>query len=261
MTGSLPGLVSDTEHEEDLRGREDDPTPRGVVRAVVERLVSHTLHSWKIRRDKSPITVLDVCAGSGVWSSEVRRLALAMGVPVEITAVELDERKHEHLDKWADRVIIDDLADLADIDDYTEIGDSFDLAIGNPHFSGLVTENPDLSMPAQLLRVARRVMLLHQEQSLQKSRAGARVWAKYPPSSVLHIPGSIRFRSGTNPKSGKPYGADSRCYQVTTWRRGHTGPAACTMLPWLPSEARRWRVVPGTEEPSEDLPARPGWQP
>jgi hypothetical protein len=55
-------------------------------------------------------------------------------------------------------------------------------------------------------------------------------------------------------------GADSRCYQATVWARGHRGPAASVMLDWLPSEARRWRVPPGSEEPSEQLPAAPGWR-
>lgn len=255
MTGQLPGLISDTAHEADLRDREDDPTPRGVVRAVVEQVVTPIFRSVASVAPGFTCRALDACAGSGVWSGELRRLAQRMGVKIHITAVEIDPRKREHLDKWADVVLCEDIDEV--LSDWPEW--CFSLAIGNPHFTALTHDEPGRSLPERLLKVATNVVLLHQEQSFQKSRAGARIWHDCPPVGVLAIPGSIRFRTGTNPKTGKLYGADSRCYQVTHWQANVSQHCELTMLPWLRSEARRWRVVPGTEDPSEDLPARPGW--
>lgn len=275
----LPGMTSSAEHEADLREREDDPTPRGVTRAVLRaafgngglyvgahwrtglpmlRWASNDAHEDKrVSEPAEAIRVLDVCAGYGCWASEIRRLAGLQGWPVHITAVEVDGRKRTHLEKWCDKVYIRDWYDPAMAEWQT---DSFDLVIGNPHFSALTHEDPTKSMPAVLLRHAPAVLLLHQEQSFQKSEAGCRIWHEYPPAFEFPIPGSIKFRVGSNPRTGKTWGADSRCYQATLWLRGHKGPAASQMLPWLPAEARRWTVLPGTEDPSADLPAAPSWR-
>ena len=70
----LPGMVSAADHEADLRAREDDPTPRGVARAIIEGV----RYAWLIDPSelwtaKRPVRVLDVCAGYGCWASEWRR--------------------------------------------------------------------------------------------------------------------------------------------------------------------------------------------
>lgn len=222
-------VATKAEHHADLRAREEDLTPRGVVWAVLQHLV------LELKRE-APRTILDVCAGYGVWSSEAGRL----WPMAKITAVELDGRKEDALGRWANEVVIGDWTEALRCRQY-------DLAIGNPHFSALTHEDPSQSMPARLLERARWVLLFHQEQSFQKSTAGCRIWREYPPAAVFAVPGSVRFRVGENPETGKRYGADSRCYQATLWKRGHAGPAKLRMLPWLTSEARRWTVQPGAE--------------
>lgn len=254
QTGIFEDVPTQAQHHADLRAREEDLTPRGVVRAV--------LQAWarSVNHDARGLRVLDVCASYGVWSSELRRLAHRLRLPVNITAVELDERKAPHLRKWADRVLTGVDWTFA-LDPHLEPHDNeYDLAIGNPHFSALTNDDPHESMPALLLEHARSVLLFHQEQNFQKSIAGCRIWHEYQPRRVFHIPGSIRFRVGTNPNTGKPYGADSRCYQATYWNGPASGVTESVMMPWLEAPARRWSRMPGTEEPSSELPAAPGWE-
>lgn len=247
MTGQLfEDIPTDAEVDADLREREDDPTPRGVVRAILDAVAQNTdTFAWML-----PALVLDVCAGSGCWASELRRRSVAGRV--HITGLEIDERKREHLLKWCDKVIIGDEREHA--------LDHYEIAVGNPYFSGLVHEDPEQSMPARLLRLAGAVLLFHQAQSFTRSRAGAALVAAHPPTAIFNVPGSVRFRNGINPSNGKAYGADSRCYQATLWKRGHEGPAETFWLPWLTPAQRRWSVIPGTEEPNEDLPAAPNWK-
>jgi hypothetical protein len=239
------------EAHDDQREREEDTTPRGVVRAILEQAWPEA-KIW-LRPPARCLRVLDVCAGFGVWASELRRLAALLGVDVWITGVELDPCKREHLAKWCDEVVIGQWIEA--------LGNDYDLAIGNPHFSALTSSGDGAtdSMPEILLRLCPRVLLFHQEQSFQKSKDGCRIWHATQPRQTIHVPGSVRFRNGTNPKTGKPYGADSRCYQATLWAAGHRGPASSVMLPWLSSEARRWHLPPGSEDPTVDLPAVPGW--
>lgn len=277
----LPGMASAAEHEADLRAREEDNTPRGVSRAILAAAIGNgALYvgaHWKtgqpmlrwasgderedrrISEPRESVRVLDVCAGFGCWASEMRRLAALQGWPVHITGVELDARKREHLSKWCDAVVFNDWLEFVAV---REAGrrvyggtccEDFDIAIGNPHFSALTHEDPAQSMPAVLLRHAPAVLLFHQEQSFQKSALGCRTWHAYPPAAVFHVPGSVRFR-------GRGHGADARCYQATLWMRGHKGPASAHMLPWLEAPARGWTMPPGTEEPSTELPAAPGWR-
>jgi hypothetical protein len=52
------------------------------------------------------IRVLDICAGAGVWSSEVRRFAALLGFEVWITAVDYEPDERQHLVRHADEVII-----------------------------------------------------------------------------------------------------------------------------------------------------------
>jgi predicted RNA methylase len=249
----------------DKRQRQEDLTPRGVSRAVLkamhEFLVSIGYWSAGLR----VIRVLDVCAGFGGWASEFRRLAASLGWEVHITGIELDPTKADHLLKWCDAVVFGDYVDAL----RTHHESTFDLVIGNPHFTGLTSDAPQQSMPAILLRHAAAVLLFHQEQSFQKSKSGAAIWHAFPPAAVFCVPGAVRFREGKNPATGKPYGTDARCYQATLWLSGHAGPVAMHMLPWIDASGRRWqaepgraqRAPPGTEEPNEELPAAPGWAP
>lgn len=143
--------------EQRLREREADFTPRLVARAVVEavlRLVSdfgestamlggpHT--AWSaIGASVCPmIRVLDVCAGGGVWASEVHRFAAANGFEVHITAVDYEPDERPNLLRHAHEVIIGDWHEaLGMVQD--ERGEwvwgperrEYDLVIGNPAFS------------------------------------------------------------------------------------------------------------------------------
>lgn len=259
-------VATDSEVEAEKRKREDDPTPRGAVRAVLREttrsasLEPNPVVALMARaiRSKKPIQALDVCAGFGCWASEFRRLMAAVDIPAQITGIEIDGRKQEHLAKWCDHVVI------ADWHEPLHESSSWDIAIGNPHFSALTHDDPTQSMPAVLLRHASLVLLFHQEQSFQKSKAGHRLWTEHPPRATYHVSGSIRFRRGINPNTGKPYGADSRCYQATLWQRGFSGPTTSVMLPWLEAEARRWQIPPGTEDRAQaealGLPFAPSYQ-
>jgi hypothetical protein len=256
-------MVSAAEHEADLRSRGDDPTPRGVVRAVLEAAVGDfaPMHFTAASdhldglgyahpgEEQSRVTrVLDVCAGYGCWASEMRRLAGLQGWPVHITGVELDERKREHLAKWCDEVIIRDWFDA--LRDHHE-PPTYDLAIGNPDFAQLLDKrpaddfgpasDPACSMPAVLLEHAPAVLLLHTQQAFLKSEAGRAAWRAYPPAASWLIPGGVKFR-------GAKQGADSRCYQVTLWLRDHKGPCAVHLLGDLTPAERSWTTLPGTED-------------
>ena len=276
----LSGIESAAEVEADRAAREDDPTPRDLVGHVLVwgvgplmgedacdregldeppgapgRRLTFNAKPWRWVDEQRPLRVLDVCAGWGSWSSEMRRLAFLMGWPVHITGVEIDERKRPHLEKWCDVALFGDwLASIA--------GHEFDLVIGNPHFSALTHEYPAQSMPAVLLRYAPAVLLFHQMASFTRSIAGRDTWRAYPPAWIGMVPGSVGFR-------GRSRGADLRSYQATLWLRGHEGPAETVLLPEPPMRAKKgklsrssswhWDVPPGTEEPSAEMPAVPGW--
>jgi hypothetical protein len=252
----LAGLESAEEIEADRAAREDDPTPRLVVRSVL----AAALMQVNIACAGRPLRVLDVCAGFGCWASEMRRYVLGHVVikhrPIHITGVEIDGRKREHLTKWCDDVRIGDWREAV-------AGLEFDLVIGNPHFSAL-THDDDVakSMPAVLLGHAPHVLLLHQTANFTRSLAGRDTMRAYPPTWVGIIPGSVGFR-------GRKRGADLRSYQATLWTRGHTGPFAGELLPDPPPRPTKrgherasswhWDTPPGTEHPSADLPAAQGW--
>jgi hypothetical protein len=64
---------------------------------------------WSARGDrKRVIRVLDICAGAGVFSSEVRRFAALLGFDVHITAIDYEPDELPHLLRHADEVIIGD---------------------------------------------------------------------------------------------------------------------------------------------------------
>ena len=199
--------------------------------------------------------MLDVCSGYGCWASEFAQWWVhVLGLPrswLHITGVELDERKREHLAKWCDEVVISDWFDvLRGRPEPT----SWDLAIGNPDFAQLLDKSPasdfgtahdpEMSMPAVLLRQAPAVLLLHTQQAFLKSEAGRAAWRAYPPAASWLVPGGVKFRGSTQ-------GADSRCYQVTLWLRGHTGPCAVHLLDDLTPAERSWTKLPGTEDALE----------
>jgi len=110
-----------------LREREADFTARPVVREAVN--AGWLLRRWPVTHDDKtlivfefgdgklcwiqlepgePLRVLDIGAGAGVWSSELRRKAALEGWPIHITAVELEPDERKWLARHADVVIIAD---------------------------------------------------------------------------------------------------------------------------------------------------------
>jgi hypothetical protein len=275
QTSLLAPTASDERAEEtDTAERCDDPTPRGVIRAALGQLftqntvdpkrgrkVTHLETRWFRKSnglnsrgffcvDDAPLRVLDVGAGYGAWSSEMRRLAQRQGWPVHITGVELKAERERYLRRWCDEVWIDDW-DPGSRPASAGEGPCLwqgDLAIGNPPFDELTGPKgakrpPEECMPAVLLRHAPAVLLLHTQQAFLKSEAGRASWRHTPPAASWLVPGGVKFR-------GPHVGADSRCYEVTLWLRDHTGPCSVYMLDDMSAADRQWVVPPGTEQPS-----------
>jgi hypothetical protein len=242
----------------DLRERDADYTPMPVALACLRAALPRALaHAAKLRDPTAPakIRVLDVGAGAGAWSRAAVSIYQAITGDgrgdLKITAVELDEREHPHLERVADRVIIGDYTTAIRRKGPYAKRPAFDIAIGNPPFSLLRAQDGDVerSMPAQLLEVAPAVALFSRLATWSKDKPGVSVRRKYPPAFVWEVPGSIRFRApgSRDPKTGKLYGADQHSYAVFLWLRGHTGPTVVDMLPDLTAAERRWVTRPGTE--------------
>ena len=276
-----------------LRELEADFTPRAVVRAVlawffehVFRLVLHRPHDPKcagcrarvfvahscppptrhmlVSRSGSGrvlsqpalvVTVLDVCAGAGVWGSEVRRIFDLLGIAVHITAVEIDEeREREYLPRHADEVVFMGWREFATR--CKAEGRSFDLVVSNHGFiqaramrtaDGL---DPDLSMPAVLTEIAGAVIIYATQQCWTKTESGFSVRQRYPPAFAVDVPGSVNHRAGLNP-NGKRWSADDKPYSASMWlgkmAGPHVGMTATGML--APMTGRSWRegLRPGAE--------------
>jgi hypothetical protein len=274
-------------------GLDDDPTPRGVVRAVLraalrdwlfracgkghpipgavpnnyrpmlpEQFESHPVLGLQLpsamgaSEHLGPLRVLGIGSGYGCWESEFRKLAHAQGWPVHITGVELNPKREPHLRKWCDEVVTRDWFDA--LRDHHELP-TWDLAIGNPPFCELLSGEPGggyelddaftgedwpLGMPGWLLEHCTSVLLLHTQQAFLKSEAGRACWRRHPPAASWLVPGGVKFR-------GPGEGADSRCYQVTLWLRGHTGPCSVHLLDDLTAAERQWTVPPGSETIAE----------
>lgn len=274
---ALAGIPTAAEVDADLRSRGADYTPRMVARACVEALSGQLLVEAVDRDRSNPLRVLDVCAGAGVYSSELaRHWVRVLGLPREwlhITAVEIHEPELEHLERWADDVVIGDVDEaLATVCDHCEggvIADGepcpecdgegsvpveYDLALGNPNFELLRAPSiergrydVEASLPARLLTVAAAVALLHRHNAWSKDGPGTSVRRCYPPAFAWDIPGAVRFRApgARNPETGKLYGSDQHSYTWSLWRRGYQGPTVTYLLPQI--EPLRWSTRPGTE--------------
>ena len=252
MTGALEldlGVaVPDPDRD---REYEVDRTPRGLVAASLAmhlsaRGIGHAQsvavaghHVWS--PDDGPLRVLDVCAGSGVWASEMRAWCERHGIPVEITAIEMRPEEREHLERVADHVHIGDaLGRLADgvLSRWT-----CHIAVGNPAFSLLSMMPGKRSLAPLLLSLARAVILLSTTQAFTRSKAAAAWLRANPPALEIRIAQGVRFRA----KSG----TDGISYSVTSWvpYQRHVLPGTpwpCDVLV-LPAEARSWREIPGRE--------------
>ncbi len=255
MSGQLDMLGSDAPDEEREREYEVDRTPRGLVRAALEahlaarpdgarrQAVYVAGHLVWSEFEGEPLRVLDVCAGSGVWASEVVRWCDAHGIPVEIDAIEVRPEEREHLERVAQRVHIGDALDvLCDALDYTGRV-RWHIIVGNPAFSLLAMKAGERSLAPVLLALSRATILLSTTQAFTRSRAAAEWLHDNPAALEVRIAQGVRFRSSS--------GTDGISYSVTSWvqHQRHVLPGTpwpCQVLV-LPAEARRWREIPGRE--------------
>ena len=278
MTLALPHMETpSTERAAETDGKErgDSPTPRGVWRAIFYEAFDHEALRDDIQRSEhtGAWRVLSLMAGYGSDASEVRRWFDYDGLPVHITGVELCEARGPHLRKWCDDVYIGDWRKLLHVARMNEVGPLaegrwLDLIVTNPDFKLIMNENPHESLPAVLLRHAPAVLMLHTMNAFVRNDEARRVWREYTPAAQWIVPGTVSF-DGTSSVA-------SDCYAASLWLRGHEGPTAVRMLDAEPEDFNRdsgmlksngepykcwrWRVPPGSEEPSEGLPAAPGWQ-
>lgn len=245
-------------------GLDDDPTPRGVVRAALGAAMPHTFAVRLCTRplnEVQPLRVVGVGSGYGCWESELARWCVeVLGLPrswLHITAIELNPEREPHLRKWCDQVVTRDWFEA--LRDHHELP-TWDLAIGNPPFKELLGGDAEresdaakdggwfevhgppapLGMPGWLLEHCPAVLLYHTQQAFLKSEAGRACWRGHPPAASWLVPGGVKHR-------GPGEGADSRCYQVTLWLRGGQPPSSVYLLDDLSPAERSWTVPPGSE--------------
>ncbi len=275
-----------------LRDLEADFTPRLVVRAILKwyfdevlRIVLHrptasgcrgcavegAEHSCPppdyllvqrqgvnrvLSRPTPVIRILDICAGAGVWASEIRKLFAELGVSVHITAVEIDrEREAAFLPRHADEVFWGDWRAFAK--QCAREGRRFDLVIGNPAFKRaraleVAGElDPTTSMPAMLTAIAGAVILYMSQQGWTKTAPGFEVRRRYRPAYAVDVPGAVSHRAGINPKTGARWSSDTVPYSATMWLGDLAGPHVGMMLSDMlePFDGRSWRedLRPGAE--------------
>jgi hypothetical protein len=222
MSGQLDMLGADAPDEEREREYEVDRTPRGLVRASLaahmqarpegarRQAVYVAGHLVWSELEGEPLRVLDVCAGSGVWASEVVRWCdAAHGIPVEIDAIEVRSEEREHLERVAQRVYIGDALELlCDALDYTGRV-RWHIIVGNPAFSLLAMKTGKRSLAPVLLALSRATILLSTTQAFTRSEAAAEWLHANPPALEVRIAQGVRFRSTS--------GTDGISYSVTSW--------------------------------------------
>jgi SAM-dependent methyltransferase len=269
---TIDGLLTERDHDRE-RDHEHYPTPRLLVRAVLEQLLAVETRwqdgrasvvvrgcpfvAWRqLAPDVEPLRVVDVGCGSGVWASEVRRWAARERIPVHIVGIDNRAEVVGHARRWCDEVIVGDFRDVlaGQAVDGAPLSRRFDLAVSNPPFASR------LKVIDLALDVAKAAIVLHTEQGLTRVKAAIALLERETPRHELRIASQISF-TGRGPDriptdSGST--SDSRGYSATAWQRGdpRSEPRrewTCSMLS-LPPEARSWTVRPGEEPASDDLP-------
>lgn len=214
-----------------------------------------------------PRRILDPTAGAGCFPMAAR----AQWPGAHITGCEAREEEERHLEAWCDAHHMGDFFCFAEDG---EDDKSFDLVITNPPFSLI-----PLLLPAclSLVRPGGHVAFVVRLTYGDNPETDA-TWRR--PFLLLHafeFAGRWRFRTGLNPKTGKPYGVDSVGYRLLVWTKPasfsgvHREDIQYRRLDPLPATSRRWRktrgglwVKPGTEYQHEgDLEALPPvpWRP
>lgn len=205
-------------------------TPRGVVKQGLDVLIRQTHPN--LRRMRQPV-IVDAGAGSGVYGAELREL-LPRAYTIGVEAA-------DHPWPWQRHYSQAVQTDFAKF----EPGIAVDVIVGNPPFSQL---EAFVSHALELLRPGGRLFFFGLNEWGQRAPSHAKLWELHRPCYQWRVQGGIKFRTGTNPKNGKPWSTDARSYSHWCWEKGArplwTG---MVTLPHLPFEHRSWEHPPGQE--------------
>ena len=241
-----------------LRAFEADLTPEGVVQQFFEWLVE-SLRPLSEERNKDwrpeVSTFLDPAAGSGCYGKVARRFF----PDARIVGIEIRPEERAYLERAGyDEVIVGDARRV--LAELREAGRRFDVIATNSAFS-LFPEYVRLCVP--LLEPgsynivggerepAGTLALLYLSQWGQAAEHWPLI-EEHCPFSQVRVGGRVKFRTGINPDTGKPWGADSREYCHWVWKPFPSPKVKawrCYQLPPLEQHDRAWTVRPGTEEP------------
>jgi hypothetical protein len=220
--------------DERARAHEMDLTPAPLVRQMLESLAPWC-NSEGLGSDGHPIHVEDPCAGAGVFGQELRRT----WPHAHTRGIELREEEREGLESNYDECAIGSFLDCA--------SDRVDVVVTNPAFSlaeQIVRHYIDRLTPSGV------ICILQLGDFGQRSKAGAKLFADFPPRMQLRIMGSVKFRNGVNPETGKVYTSDLRSYSWWVFGAQSQRQNRCwggRNLDRLPACDRRWEARPGDE--------------
>jgi hypothetical protein len=230
-------LLGDQPDRERWAKHDADFTPRRVVRQGLE-LAERVL-------GQAPGTLLDPCAGAGVFGMEAHHLwrgCLRFGI-------EARAEEREHVARWYPHGFVIDR-----FQDAPSIGLEPDLIATNPPFDQwpeLLAWALDYVRPGGVVMFLGLVSWGCSDEPSER----ADVLRAFPPVLEGRIFGRIKFRTGRNPNTGKPYGTDSRKYAWWCWQRDGVRSTfeglptwSTTILPAIPRPDREWKVRPGTED-------------
>lgn len=123
-----------------------------------------------------------------------------------------------------------------------------DLIGGNPAFS-CAADFCRLVLEERCLTVDGLLFILQTDDFGQRSADKVRLFEDHTPILQMRIPGTLKFRTGINPKNGKPWTTDTRSYSWWVWsaRPNRKKSWRCINLPPLPKADREWSIRPGEE--------------
>ena len=219
-------------NEDRLREYEADMTPLGAARQIVNTLWPRGACS------PEPRVILDPAAGNGSIGIALReRFPMATLVAVEprVECRPALERIYTHVNTMT----LEQFACMSfPYLPCTEGFFAFDAVITNPPFSML---REFIERGHRFVKASGSVTYLALS-TFGQAHAWREILSQRPVIDQHRIGGRLSFRTGrTNPKTGKPYGADQRDYSWWTWRPGYGVGMSwrCTQLPTLSASERR----------------------
>lgn len=249
MTFALVGQEAPPSKEERARRKKTGTafTPRMVARQCLGFAVAHIDPAYPAESKdlvpRSPIgnrwghvSVFDPACGSGVWSSEAKRL-----LPfAEVVGVELRESDEEWTRRNTDRHVMGDFFDPSVVGQIfrDQIPGEVRIAVTNPDFKRFI-EYADI-----LLRYCEHVWLYAPVDSMLRNNSQSE-WllnnAKYV-DIVYTTHGSVSFRE-TGDTDFRQYGL----WMLQSTPVGETSSWRMRPMPVLPGHHRKWVTRPGTE--------------